>query len=360
MDYMEGGLRPDEMTNRQRMEALLKGEPLDRVPFVPFVLGFAAKNVGMSVAEFYDDPVKSYWASEMSQRQYGYDGTPIFGYGEYGAWEFGGEVRFPHSEYEQAISVTKPAVETEEEVWDLQLPDVRTAGYLPRLMAFSCLEAERGRRVSCYGMTPFATAFSIPGAAKFLRWIKKKPDLVHHLLRLATEHRIQVLEYWIRTFGVDQIRVQNQSGMDSNYLISPRTFEEFALPYVKELHERILAMGVRSIYCHLCGAQNLNMGFWKEVPFGDPGMVSIGHEVDIETAIDYLGEKTIIFGNIEPALIMMGRPEQIYEACRIAIQKGKNAPRGFVLMAGCELPVLTPPFNLWVMMKAISDFGWYR
>ena len=188
----------------------------------------------------------------------------------------------------------------------------------------------------------------------------QRPFPCHHLLRLATEHRIQVLEYWIETFGVDRIRVQNQSGMDSNYLISPQAFEEFAFPYVEELHERILSMGVRSIYCHLCGDQNLNMEFWEQVPFGDPGMVSIGHEVDITVAIKYLGEKSIIFGNIEPALIMLGTPEQIYESCRIAIEKGKKAPRGYVLMAGCELPVMTPPFHIWVMMKAISDFGWYE
>jgi uroporphyrinogen decarboxylase len=101
------------------------------------------------------------------------------------------------------------------------------------------------------------------------------------------------------------------------------------------------------------------MPFWAQVPFGDPGMVSIGHEVDIETAIKYLGDNVIIFGNIEPALIMTGTPEQVYEKCRIAIEKGKKAPRGFVLMAGCEVPVFTPPINLWAMRKAINDFGWF-
>jgi uroporphyrinogen decarboxylase len=360
MKLYEGKIRPDEMTNKERMMALIKGEPMDRVPFVPFILGFAARNVGMPVADFYEDPEKSYWASEMTQMQYGYDGTPILGYGEYGGWEFGGQARYPYSQKEQGISITRHAVESEEMGWDLQLPDVETAGYLPKLMEFSKLEAKKGRRVSCYGLTPFAMAFNVAGSERFLRWLRKEPDLCHHLLRLATEHRIQVLEYWIKTFGVEHIRVQNQSGMDSNYLISPKAFVEFAFPYVKELHERILGMGITSIYCHLCGDQNLNMPFWAQVPFGDPGMVSIGHEVDIEAAIKYLGDNVIIFGNIEPALIMTGTPEQVYEKCRIAIEKGKKAPRGFVLMAGCEVPVFTPPINLWAMRKAINDFGWYN
>lgn len=360
MSVYEGEIRPNEMTTKERMTALMKGEPMDRVPFVPFIMGFAARNVGLPVATYYEDPEKSYWASEMTQKQYDYDGTPTFGYGEYGGWEFGGEAKYPRSEYEQGISITRPAVETEEEAWELELPDVKMAGHIPKMMEFAKVEEKHGKRVSCYGMTPFATAFNIAGSHNFLRWLGRKPKLCHHLIRLATEHRIQVLEYWIETFGVERLRVQNQSGMDSNYLISPQTFEEFALPYVKELHERMLAMGIRSIFCHLCGDQNLNLPLWEQVQFGDPGMISIGHEVDIEVAIKHFGDKNIIFGNIEPALIMTGRPEQIYELCRVAIEKGKKAPRGFVLMAGCEIPVPTPPFNLWVMRKAINDFGWYE
>jgi hypothetical protein len=29
-------------------------------------------------------------------------------------------------------------------------------------------------------------------------------------------------------------------------------------------------------------------------------------------------------------------------------------------MQGCEVPVNTPPYNLYTMRKAIDDFGWYE
>ena len=66
-----------------------------------------------------------------------------------------------------------------------------------------------------------------------------------------------------------------------------------------------------------------------------------------------------IMGNINPTTIQRGRPEEVYVDCRKAIEKGQKAPRGFILMSGCEVPAKAPPYNIWVMRKAVSDFGWY-
>jgi len=41
------------------------------------------------------------------------------------------------------------------------------------------------------------------------------------------------------------------------------------------------------------------------------------------------------------------------------IEAGKKAPRGFMPMAGCETPADTPPYNVYLMGKAIDNFGWY-
>ena len=58
-------------------------------------------------------------------------------------------------------------------------------------------------------------------------------------------------------------------------------------------------------------------------------------------------------------MLQTGTPGEIYELCRQAIEKGKRAPRGYLLMPGCEMAVNTPPDNLYAMKKAIEDFGNY-
>jgi len=118
-------------------------------------------------------------------------------------------------------------------------------------------------------------------------------------------------------------------------------------------------MGVKHINTHICGEQNLNLPYWAEIPMGNPGIISIGHEVDLDTASKYFPDH-IIVGNVEPALIQTGKPEEVYELSRICIEKGKKHPGGFALAPGCELPPMAPPYNVWMMRKAINDFGWYE
>jgi len=92
---------------------------------------------------------------------------------------------------------------------------------------------------------------------------------------------------------------------------------------------------------------------------GNPGMISIGHEVDIEVAAGYF-PRDIIVGNVEPGIIQEGTTEQVYELSRICIEKGKKCPGGFILAPGCDMPPHAPTENVWMLTQAVNDFGWYE
>ncbi len=143
-------------------------------------------------------------------------------------------------------------------------------------------------------------------------------------------------------------------------MISPKQFEEFCLPYSREVHEKVLGMGVKHFLFHICGEQELNLPYLTQIPMGDPGIISFGHEIDLTTAIKAFGDTGIIIGNVEPTIVQNGTPQQVYELSRQCIEKGKDAPRGFMLATGCALPPYAPPYNIYVMMKAIKDFGCYE
>ena len=108
-----------------------------------------------------------------------------------------------------------------------------------------------------------------------------------------------------------------------------------------------------------CGELNLNMPYLAQLPMGDPGIASIPPEVDLTTAIKYLGDTCVIIGNIQPSLILTLAPHELYELCKQAVLKGKRAPRGYILMSGCEFPPMAPPYNLYIMLKAAQNFGPY-
>ena len=351
----------DDMRPMERVNALLAGKPIDRVPVWLWVISspFAARNVGYSLASTYSDPEKNFWSQIWTQEMYGSDDIPrpLFG-NQTGI--FGGETKLPTGEYEQADSVIRYPVRSEEDAWKLKLPDdVQTAGPAPLYMKFARLQEKFDFPISVSCNSPLELVRSMCSLETLCRWLIRKPELVHHLLRLATDYELELVRYWVNTFTPERILVQTSAPTSSNQVISPKQFEIFTLPYQKELHENILAMGIKHIFCHICGDQNLNLPYWAQVPMGGPGIATFGHEVDLTTAIKYFGDTCIIAGNIEPAVIQTGTPQEVYELCKQAIEKAKHAPRGYLLMPGCGLPPKAPPYNVYMLKKSVDDFGRY-
>ena len=353
-------MKQDRMSSAKRLKALLDGQSIDHVPMYPFILGFCARNVGYPVSTIYKDPEKSFQAQLWTLEQYGFDGEPDYGYASYGGWEFGGEIKFPNGEYEQAPSHGSFPVNSEEDVWRLKLPDVKKAGCIPIAMEFSKLQDKFGMPISLVLGGSFTIAGNICPVEILCRWMLKKPEAVHQVLRLATAHVLNAVQYWVDTFGADRVMPKIWEPLSANDIISPMQFEQFVFPYLRESSEKILAMGIKHIFYHVCGEHNLNLPYWSQIPMGNPGMVSIGHQVDLSTAIKYFGDKNIVVGNIEPQIIQTGTPHEVYKLSKQAIEKAKYAPRGYMLMSGCEIPPTAPPYNVYMMRKAINDFGWYN
>ena len=346
-------LRQDRMTKDERMIALLKRQPLDRVPVWGLAVGFAGLNVGYTIADMYSDAQKAFDAVAWTADQYGFQDIPWVHSvpGKVGSFEM------PSGEFSQAPMTTSYLVNTEEEASKLELPDLRRGGGGADIECGKLVEKSGGPLVGFNALT-LTYAGVLCGVERLCKWMIKKPELAHRLLRLATDTSVERASYWADTFAPERLLPLVSEPTASNQIISPRQFEEFVLPYVKDLHEKMLAMGVKHILCHICGEQNLNLPQWAQVPMGDPGIVSFGHEVDLEDASKYF-PKDIIMGNVEPAVIQTGTPEQVYELTRICIEKGRKHPGGFMLAPGCEMPPVAPSYNVWTMMKAVSDFGWY-
>ena len=355
-------LQKDRMTGQERMEALFDYRKPDRVPLGNqfMSLGFNTINIGSTITEAYDDPKKSFHAFLRTTEQYGWDQIlQCFRHTLLGALDFGGEVRLPKGKYEMGMVTVSHPVKDERDLENLKMPDPKNAGSIPEAMQFAELQEAHDIPVSFFSRSPFTLAANIYGLESFLRWTMKRPELCEQLMRMAIDHIFNVLEDWAKRFGREKIFVWSSSPSESNQLISPRLFERFALPYHVEYHERLKSLGIKRFGLHICGEQNLNLpSLAGASPWRHPSLLSFGHEVDLEEAAKYFPED-IIYGNIEPTTIQMGSPQEIYELCRISIEKGKRAPGGFILGPGCEIPVMTPPDNMYAMTKAVNDFGWY-
>jgi uroporphyrinogen decarboxylase len=356
--------RKATMTNRERLQALLRREKPDRVPIWPIALGFCAVYIGKTIAEAYTDA--KVYIDGMRKACDDFDwiffplGAPLTTL----ASEFGGEMKWPSSEYSQAPMVTRFPVETVDDVFNLKMPDIKTAGTTPKRMEYSQLSFKEKNDNCLFNVMlwlggPFTSIGNMSSVEKMSKWLIKKPEAVHGMMRISVDYYIELSKYWKETFGTETTLPFYGEPTAANQIISPKQFEEFVLPYLIKLHKAVMDMGYKRLFVHICGEQNANLHLWSQIPYGNPGIVSFGHEVDLEKAAEYFPDE-LIMGNLEPAILLTRTPEDVYQATADLVKKGKElSAAGFIFSPGCELPPASPIENVKAMTRAVNDFGWY-
>lgn len=359
--------RKATMTERKRFEAIIRGEKPDRVPIWMPGGGFCALYSGHSIVDSYDKPVVSLETQRKTWSDLEYLCIPMFGRPNHLAPEFGGEIKLPEGEFAQAPMITRFPVNTVDDVWALEMPDVKTAGNAPESIEFTREFFKKPPEgmidnepcIAFWAGGLFTGAANIPGLEKICRWLIREPEAVHRLMRLTTDYYIELAQYWKDTFGTEIIFPHIGEPSTANNIISPKQFERFVLPYTKEYCDALINMGYNHLFTHICGEQNLNLPCWAHVDFGKPGFISVGHEIELETAAKYFPDDVIV-GNLEPAIIQTGTPEEVYKATREIVERGKRIRGGYIFASGCELPPRAPIANVTAMTKAVNDFGWYE
>lgn len=352
------------MTDRERMEALLDRRKPDRVPIWPATAnGFAVAYNGLPIGRAYTDPEACYNSLRKACLDFGWVFVPWMAYASMGAWEFGGEVRMPTGEFDQAPVVVRHPIEKDEDIYHLKWPGP-DSGFYPIARKYGeiakkeRLDNEPWNALISSG-SGYSLACQLVGVEKFLKWLVKKPDLAHALIDELVEWSFGSLPQRSAMLGTEGVLGMVGLPLASNQLIPPQRFEEFVLPDLIEGQARLRALGHRTTFAHLCGEQNANLPLIARVDFGDPGIISIGAEIEIETAAGFF-PRHIIAGNLDPALIQTGTPDEVYEATRAIVERGKLIEGGFIFAPGCELPPFSPIENVKAMTRAVEDCGWYE
>jgi uroporphyrinogen decarboxylase len=351
------------MTGQERIDALYRKKDTDRVPVVHKGYSFCAKHVGIPLADVYRNPEASYRCQETTYSDFGFDGGPFYTFLAYGASEFGGKIKYPGDNSFGPEVLEHPIRDWRTfDVDSLALPDPKTAGCIPFQMEFARMQEKNGVEIAFICGSPFTHAANLFGVENFMKCLMRRPESAHSALRKMTDHIVQVGEYFMREFGPGRVLARGASPVESNALISPKVFREFALPYIRELHSKILELGAKSCYLHMCGDNHLNLPDWAGVPFsreGMRGMISIGIETSFEDADKFFPDH-IICGNIDPSLLKTGSPEEVYRTSCEIVERGKAIlPGRFEFMPGCEVAHSAPEENIAMMVKAVNDVGWY-
>jgi len=339
----------DRMTPRERVDALIAGRPIDRVPCHPFIGDHAATVLGIEVSSYHRSAELMAAAQVAAWRRYGHDWVgigPALGIVE----NLGTVFAYPK---QAAPYIVSHAVKEPADLDRLRVPEVSDPRIALYLEAARLIQEEIGDRVpvSINVRSPFSTAANLRGADELLRDLIARPEFAHRLLRFALDATLPLLEA-AAPLGV---RFGTSDPVASGSLISPRHYREFAQPYERELLAAMQRLSGYPGLLHICGNTK---NVWPDMADTGAGFLSLDDVVDLGAAVEAVGERTIVVGNVRPTESMfLGSPEAVRENVRECLAAADGAPRGFMLAVGCGLPIHTPPENVHALVEATREFG---
>ena len=189
------------------------------------------------------------------------------------------------------------------------------------------------------------------GCEYFLRDCRKQPEEVHRLLRLVTDSMKAAIDL-IAPYA-DGFRMADP--IASPALISPKYFREFAYPYLTEVMTYGADKIGRKPSLHICGNTCKVWDYFKEMPIR---AISVDNIIDLQQAKEELGAHMILMGNIDPVrIILEGSEEELRKEVRREAQIAKDAPKGYIMASGCDVPFGTNLEKLDIWMDEVRALG---
>lgn len=318
----------DEMTPKERMKAFAAGQPLDRIPCMPLVSDQAYSLMGGPMSQYYHSAElmaqAQIQAFETCETDSVGAGPGLFGIAE----AIGTKLAFPD---DSVPYVAAPAITSYEDLDNLPVINPYRSGRFP--IFFEALhlvqEAVKDRAgVGCSIGGPITTAAAVRGTDHFLKDMHRCPDMVHRLMQFVTDNALLVIDALCDMGVKPSIAEPTASGT----MISDRHFQEFAKSYLTQYANRIIQRCGSGPFVHICGDTTK---IWNDMVDLGATVLSLDNQIDLAEAKEQVGHRACLAGNVKPAILWRGSPQQIAAEVRECLRKAYDSPRGFILSSGC-------------------------
>lgn len=339
------------MNGRERVEAALKGEWPDRTPIVLHNFMMAAREIGVTMRQYREDPAIIARAHGEAAERYGTDGIVMDVDTVTLAGAVGVDVDLPEDNPARSHG---GFLKTLEAVRDLEPVDV---GANPRVQvwveAVRLMAKDYGQELHIRGgcdQAPFSLAASMRGMDHWLMDVAGREDeeAVHLLLEYCTGATCQFMKLMAGTGCHQLANGDSPAGPD---VLSPRLYGEFALPYEKRVAAYSHELGFPYLL-HICGKTDRILGEMVEV---GADALEIDYKTNVHAAHDAFKDKITFVGNIDPSeVIARGTPELVKAKTNELLDVFADTPR-FILNAGCAIPADTPTENIRAMCACLRS-----
>jgi uroporphyrinogen decarboxylase len=223
--------------------------------------------------------------------------------------------------------------------------------------AIATLAATTRHLVSTIGKTtlvgssqwaPFTLAGILYGEERLKHNLDRNKQEVHAVLDFAAEACSRFLERFVAA-GSELVSLADPAA--SGDMISRQQFEEFALPALTLVAQRLRAQGVL-VCVHICGDITDRLDCFPDL---GASFLSVDSKVDLAKVRAVLGSRLAFSGNLDPVSMMQdATPDAVAGASRACFEKVGQVP-GYILMPGCDIPPNVPLANIQAMMAQARD-----
>lgn len=331
-----------EMTSLERTLRFIEGKPVDKVPFHPLIMQFAAAYAGISYRDYCLDYSKKCDANLKTAEDFGVDWIHVGGHPYTEAEDYGLLVEYP----ENSLPLEKGhLINDESDFGKVRLLDIENCpGMMGRVEGVALCAERAGDYMAICGwaegpMAEYADLRGLSGACMDL--IDYGPQ-IQEMMAIITENARNWITLQVQAgaqlFGIGDAACSQ---------IGPRLYKRFVFEHHKDLIAHIHSLGAYADI-HICGNTTPILPMVIETGVN---MIDVDYLVeDVTPFIDMLGPGQVIRGTCDPVgTVQNGTPEAIEQ---VVIDTARITKGKCMVAAGCEIPLGTPHENLMAMSRA--------
>ncbi len=330
------------MNGRERILALLDGQPIDRTPLMPITMMFAADHIGRPYGTYATNYRVLVEGQLKTAEAYEFDYVSCISDPAREAADCGADVQI-FDDQPPAINEMNALLADKAALKNLQIPDPHGDGRMQdRIRAAALLKdvSGEGRLIEGWIEGPCAESADLRGINTLMLDFYDDPDFVHELFEFVLQMGLRFARAQVEA-GVELMGVGDASAS----LVGPQIYSDFVWAYEKRLVEGLHEMGCK-VRLHICGNINRILA-----PIGrlDCEIVDLDFMVPVADARAAMGPEQVLLGNIDPVRTLRnGTPQSITAAIA---QCHREAGDRYIIGAGCEVPRGTPRENLLALTE---------